>query len=155
MLDFQNSIDPGQWHETVLVTAGSGTATADAQLSGALSGSGGLSIKGDGTLILSGADNTYSGGTEVDSATLVLTAGGALPGKSNLILDAGTLIFDPSRLSGSPASLDAAQGAAAVPEPAAPTLLAGASGLLLMYRRLRRAGEGICSSRKNFPLGGG
>ena len=53
------------------MTAGSGTAAVDARLSGVLSGSGGLTITGGGTLLLSGTDNTYSGGTVVDSGTLI------------------------------------------------------------------------------------
>ena len=53
MVDFQNPInllDLGNGPQTVKVTAGSGTATVDARLSGVLSGGGGLTITGGGAL---------------------------------------------------------------------------------------------------------
>ena len=78
-IDFQNPINLGSGMQTVQVTAGSGTATVDAQLSGVLSGSGGLTITGDGTLVLSSTNNTYNGGTVVESGTLILASNGALP----------------------------------------------------------------------------
>ena len=73
-VDFQNSINLGSESQVVLVTAG--TAPVSAELSGVLSGNGGLRIAGGGTLLLSGTDNTYSGGTFVESGTLIVASNG-------------------------------------------------------------------------------
>jgi len=81
-VNFQNPINLlnlGDGLQTVWVTAGSGTASVSAQLSGAISGSGGLAIRGNGTLVLSNTDNTYTGGTVVDSATLYATNAHTIP----------------------------------------------------------------------------
>jgi len=55
------------------------------ELSGAITGSGGFTKAGSGTLILSGSDeNTYAGDTQVDSGTLELaktSMDGAIPGQ--------------------------------------------------------------------------
>ncbi len=48
------------------------TAGHQITLSGLLSGPGGLNKTGDGTLLLSGADNTYAGNTVVQAGTLAL-----------------------------------------------------------------------------------
>ncbi len=141
-LDFQNPInllDLGNGPQTVQVTAGSGTATEDAQLSGAISGSGGLAITGDGTLLLSGTDNTYSGGTVVESGTLIVNNCGALPDGSSLTVGAGgTFIFDPS-VAAAPAVPSAnTQHIAAVPEPGTLALLAAALALRIGVAWRRR-----------------
>jgi autotransporter-associated beta strand protein len=130
-VDFQNPLVLGSGPQTVLVAAGCGTAAVDAKLSGAISGSGGLTIMGDGTLLLSGTDNTYSGGTTVDSGTLIVGFAGALPDGSSLSIGAGA----PPTFDSSPAAaaavapLDAAQSIAAVPEPSALVLLVAALAL--------------------------
>ena len=56
-----------------------GMAAVDAQLSGVLSGSGGLTITGDGMLELT-ASNTYTGPTTVSGGILRLSNSAALPG---------------------------------------------------------------------------
>ncbi len=95
-LDFQNPIALVSGMQTVEVTAGSGTATVDAQLSGNLSGSGGLAITGGGTLVLSGSDS-YTGGTTVNAATLYVTNANAIADGTSLTIGAGgVFIFDPS-----------------------------------------------------------
>jgi autotransporter-associated beta strand protein len=113
---------------TVEVTGGS------IGLFGILSGSGGLEKAGPGTLILSGSDS-YTGGTYVNSGTLIVAAGSGLPDGTSLAVGAGaTLIFD-LPVAGSPVT-DAAAGAA-VPEPATLWLLmAGAAMLVMYYGRL-------------------
>ena len=84
MVDFQNPIELTWGPQTVWVAAGSSTAPVNAELSGVLSGSGGLTVEGDGTLLLSGTANTYSGGTVVESGRLIVATSGALPDGSNL-----------------------------------------------------------------------
>ena len=70
--------------------------SAVSTFSGSLSGAGVLDVAG-GTLILSGSD-TYTGGTVVKVATLILASGHALPDRSSPTVGAGgVLIFDPSR----------------------------------------------------------
>ena len=90
MIDFQNPLNLGGAPQTVVVIAGSGTAIVDARLSGTVSGSGALTIAGNGTLELT-ASNTYSGPTTVSGAILRLSNSGALPTTSNLTLDGGVV----------------------------------------------------------------
>jgi fibronectin-binding autotransporter adhesin len=94
-LDFQNPINMGSAIQTVQVTSGS--ATVDARLSGALSGSGGLTIAGGGVLELT-ASNSYTGPTTVSGGVLRLSNSSALPGGtaatatgSNLLIDGGVI----------------------------------------------------------------
>ena len=94
-VDFQNSINLGSESQVVLVTAG--TTPVSAELSGVLSGNGGLRIAGGGTLLLSGTDNTYSGGTFVESGTLIVASNGELPSGSNLTVAGWDLHFDPRK----------------------------------------------------------
>ena len=96
-LNFQNPLNLGSGTQTIQVTAGSGSASVDAQLTGAISGSGGLTIIGGGDLELT-ASNSYSGPTTVSGATLRLSNSTALPGGigaasagSNLTLDGGVI----------------------------------------------------------------
>ena len=96
-LDFQNPINLGSQSQTVQVNAGTGLAAVNAQLSGVLSGSGGLTVTGGGNLELT-ASNTYSGPTTVSGSILRLSNSGALPGGtaasstgSNLTLAGGVV----------------------------------------------------------------
>jgi len=146
-VDFQNPInllDLGNGPQTVQVTAGSGTAAVDAELSGNISGSGGLKITGNGTLLLSGTDNTYSGGTIVESGTVIVACNGALPDGSSLTVGAGgTFIFDPSATA-APLAASPAAAVAAVPEPATLVLLAAALAIgvgVTWGRRLATRGK--------------
>ena len=97
-IDFQNPMNLGSGMQTVLVTAGRGAAAVDARLSGVLSGSGGLTIAGGGKVLLSGEENTYRGGTVVDSGTLIIASRGpALPDGSRLSVGSGgELVFNAS-----------------------------------------------------------
>ena len=142
-VDFQNSINLGSESQVVLVTAG--TAPVSAELSGVLSGNGGLRIAGGGTLLLSGTDNTYSGGTFVESGTLIVASNGALPSGSNLTVGAGgTFIFDPAEVAGpavaSAAGASRGEGVTVVPEPGTlgllGTAMALAIGALILKRKL-------------------
>jgi autotransporter-associated beta strand protein len=127
-IDFQNAMILGSGSQAVEVTAGSGTATVDARLSGILSGSGALMIIGDGVLVLSGTDNSYSGGTVVESGTLIDASNGALPDGSSLTVGAGaTLMFGLSAAAASPVvALEHARPTGAVPEPGTLALLVAA-----------------------------
>ena len=70
------------------------TSSAGATLSGAISGTGGVTLFGPGTVILSGT-NTYTGGTNVEGGvTLSIGADANLGGTgvtNNIVLDGGTL----------------------------------------------------------------
>ena len=90
-LNFQNSLILGSGTQTVTVNPSSANAAAvNGQLSGTLSGSGGLLINGGGDLQLS-ASNTYTGITDVSESYLQLTNTAALPSASNLTLDGGVV----------------------------------------------------------------
>jgi autotransporter-associated beta strand protein len=85
------------------VTLGSGTLTAggantSTTFSGVLSGTGGLTKAGDGTLILSGA-NTYTGATTINAGTLQIASLTALPNGTAVTLANGAILD----LSGLPA----------------------------------------------------
>jgi len=66
-------------------------------ISGGISGAGqSLSIDGQGTVILSGADS-YTGGTTVSAGTLTVTSPSAIAASTRLTVGAGgTFVFDPS-----------------------------------------------------------
>ena len=105
-------------------------------LSGDISGTGGLTLEGNGALILSG-DNSYDSGTTVGSGTLYAVTSTALPDGSSLTVAAGgTFVFDPS-LSGLNGQTLSASTVSAVPEPAVLVLLAAALATVTIYRRLR------------------
>jgi fibronectin-binding autotransporter adhesin len=76
------------------VTVAVGQSTNTMTLSGAISGTGGVtlngtSIQGIGTVVLSGA-NTYQGATTVDTGTLVLAAPDTLPSTTSLTVGTAT-----------------------------------------------------------------
>lgn len=82
-----------------LGATGSGLDIADAgntfTLSQALSGSGGMTKLGAGTLVLTGA-NTYSGGSRIDAGTLQVGNGGISGSITGNVANGGTLTFDRS-----------------------------------------------------------
>ncbi len=88
-IDFQNPINLGAATRTVQVNMGSGTVAVNAKLSGALSGSGGLIVTGDGVLALT-ASNVYGGGTTLADGVLSVQNAAALGG-GGVDLDGGTL----------------------------------------------------------------
>jgi autotransporter-associated beta strand protein len=96
-------------------------------VNGALSGFGGLTKSGTGTLVLSGTNN-YQGGTVVTSGRLLVTAPYALPDGTNLTVGNASLFSAPIVPS----------SAEPVPEPGTMALLAIAGGLAALYRTRRR-----------------
>ena len=102
--------------------------TSDLEISGDVSGSGyGITKAGDGTLLLSGTDNSYTGGTYVDAGTLIVNNNGAVSEGTSLTIGAGgTFIFDPTVSAAAMTTASLAQSAAiaVVPEPGTLTLLA-------------------------------
>ncbi len=90
LVTVENAIALGSLVRTVEVANGS--AAVDADLSGVLSGAGGLTKTGAGTLRLSGA-NTFTGPATIASGTLVLGNSAALSGAAYSTDNAGTLSF--------------------------------------------------------------
>ncbi len=92
--------------------------------SGSLSGTGGLTLSGPGTLVLAGT-SSYFGGTDLEFGTLIVGNSGALPAGSSLTVGAGsTFIFDPNGPAGSAMAAASPAGAVeAVPEPGSLALL--------------------------------
>ena len=125
-------------HDLFLTAPAGGTLV----LSGAISGSGGLTKTGLGLLVLSDS-NGYTGGTTVSSGTLEFLNRSALPATTNLTIGAGgTLIFNPAAVVASPAASQAGSPlmSQAVPEPSTAALLGiGVLALLgFAWRRRRR-----------------
>ena len=114
--------------------------TADSSLSyaGNVSGSLNLTQEGTDSLVLSGS-NSYTGGTDVSSGTLVAASATALPVGGSLYVGArATSLFGPA-VAYSPVTPDLSPTAAvaAVPEPASVTLLlvfAGCAGGIWLRR---------------------
>ena len=109
-----------------------------------------LILTGDntGTLILSGTDNTYSGGTYVDDGTLIVNNTGALLDGSSLVVGAGgTFFYDPTAggAANAPALTEKAsdRSLAPVPEPGTLALLsvAGIVAAAAVWRRRRNRGN--------------
>ena len=98
----------------------------------------GLLMAGNGQLILSGS-NTYTGGTVVNTGTLVVESSTALPAGGALAVGAGSTMLFGSALVGSPMIANAsvaARGAEPVPEPG--TLALVIAGLLVGFGVSRR-----------------
>ena len=159
---------------TATVTALSGTQTFDATvtvnlatsasfavsnsaqvtIAAAVSGSGALSLTGDGTgtLVLGGANNTYTGGTYVEQGTLIANNNGAIPDSTALVIGAGgTFVYDPT-VTGSaldvPHEVHAATAPSTVPEPGTIALLLAALGGAMVWRRVSRRS----ALRRTTPL---
>ncbi|MGA2033209.1 MAG: autotransporter-associated beta strand repeat-containing protein, partial [Thermoguttaceae bacterium] len=116
MVDFQNPINLGAVTRTVQVTGGS--ASVDAQLSGLLSGSGGLIKSGNGTLALTNTDNYangFTGGTTIAGGTLEYSDPSAVDG-GNIEFAGGNLVLSLGGISGggSVSSTDGASRRAAL-----------------------------------------
>jgi autotransporter-associated beta strand protein len=110
---------------------------------------------GSGRLTLTG-DDTYDGGTDVLSGTLVVAFNSALPEGSSLTVGAaGTLIFD-SSVAASPVMNPAA--VVSVPEPGTLVLLLAGAALVAMYcarcqsSNRDRTGSGCCISREAITI---
>ncbi len=88
-------------------------------ISGDLTGPGGLSKTGCGTVTLSGSDS-YQGGTMVTAGMLVVTTPAALPAGSSLTVGAGgTFVFDPSVVAQTPQAVSSNSAAVGVSPAAA------------------------------------
>jgi fibronectin-binding autotransporter adhesin len=113
----------------------SGASTLDlGNVSEGIAGSA-LTLNGNGHLVLTGADS-YSGGTVVNSGTLIVDSTAGLKDDSSLTVgSAAASLFAPS--AGAGASGAEAAGVAAVPEPGAIALLV-VGGMLIAIRGLRR-----------------
>jgi len=70
MVDFQNSIDLGGTTRAISANGTSGSALFGAMVSGALSGTGGLNKTGDGNLVLSAVNSTFTGQVDIQSNIL-------------------------------------------------------------------------------------
>ncbi len=149
---------------TVAVLGGTHTVSspveiADGSLDIVLDNSGGLSVPGNisddngresltlagdgsGQLILSGAANTYGGGTNVEAGTLIVSNSGALLAGSSLTVGADGMFLLDGSASGFPIETGAAATPSAVPEPSAITLSIAAllmgAGLFQQIKRVPR-----------------
>ena len=107
------------------------TVNGSLMVSGAISGSHELLETGNGLLVLSGT-NTYTGGTTVNSGTLIVANPSALPDGSSLTVGTGaSSIFGSA--AGAPVTSSVAT--AAVPEPGTLALLIAGAALLAMFRK--------------------
>lgn len=73
LVDFQNSIDLGSTTRTISANGTNSSAFFGAMVSGVLSGTGGLNKTGDGNLVLSAVNSTYTGQTDIQSNVLRVT----------------------------------------------------------------------------------
>jgi autotransporter-associated beta strand protein len=127
---------------------------ANTNISGVISGSGGISKDGAGTLTLS-ASNTYTGATAVNAGTLVLGANNVLANTTAVSIAAGAT-FDVNGKTDTIGSLSGA-GTLAI---ASGTLIAGNatnttfSGSLTGNGTLTKQGSGVLTLSSNTSFGG-
>jgi autotransporter-associated beta strand protein len=96
-------------------------------LSGNMSGDGSITKLGAGTVVLSAGSNTFTGGTNVEAGTLIVTNSEAIPNGTSVTVGAGaSLIFG------------ASNAPAAVPEPSTFVLLSIGAVSLAGYAWRRR-----------------
>ena len=100
-----------------------------------------LWMDGSGMLILNGADNSYTGGTNVEEGTLYFEQSGAIPYASALNVAAGgtVVLGDPPGAGEYVVARASAAGVASVPEPGTLALLAvaGMVAAAAAWRRRR------------------
>jgi autotransporter-associated beta strand protein len=111
--------------------------TAQLTFGGNISGSGAMTLAGSGELILTGNNNTFSGGLDVQGGILEVQQPGGLMDGLNIT------IGDPSLFGGSfspitPASSTEGTNFSAVPEPGSVAIIAVSGGFVWMLGRSRR-----------------
>src|SRR5262249_46918588 len=121
-------------------------AAATLKISGAISGPGGLTKVGDGTLTLANTANSYGGDTTINAGTLQLGAAGVIPDSSSVTVAAGA-VFD---LHGFSEAIDALNGGGTVTSSAAGTvtLTVGASNGSGAFAGVLQDGSGTLALTK-------
>jgi autotransporter-associated beta strand protein len=115
-------------------------------ISGPISGSGGLVKDGTGTLVLTNASNSFTGGTTVSGGTLRLGAVNALPAAGAVTVGGGTLDLNGFDQTVGPLALTSSAGAAR------PTITTGA-GTLTLAVDLTMNGDGGTTGSGGGPGG--
>ncbi len=100
-LEFQNAINLGNRQRFIEVADGTSNTNVDARLSGVLSGAGGLTKTGAGTLALTSA-NSYTGSTSVITGQLQIGNGGVgKTGTGTVTVQTGSVVFGTGVVQGS------------------------------------------------------
>ncbi len=106
-------------------------------ISGQVVGTGPLLKAGAGTLLLSGNDNLYGGGTVVNAGTLIVLSEGGLADGNLTITPGGTLIYNPTATAAPAIPSPDTQAVSPVPEPGTLALLLAALGTAALFCRFR------------------